>query len=220
MPAREPDYAAIQSSWIRAYQAKPDFFTVKAELEAAEAAVVDLQQVLDAARPSFKFANAQLYKDFGALQARLGYYREIMDGDPSVFPFVFGALTYGLNVASEYADKAPEGAVDTLRSLKLARERGDMSAAVGMMWVATEAQAGWRQSVWDSWLLAITAGPVAESLIGAGVDADAQVILKDVTGLTRQERRKETFEGVATGLGIVGGLAGLALAFRQWRGRR
>jgi len=219
MAATQPDYGAIQRGWIRAYQARPEFFTVKAQLEAAEKNLDEATKVLDAQRPSFKFANAQTYVDRDRLAERLAYYRSVLDGDPSGFPFVYAALTFGRDIAAEYADVAPEGAVDTLRAMKLAPMRGDLSASVGLLWVATEGVKGWEQSVWDSWLLAVTAGPVAEILTDAGVDADAQVILKEVTGRTRAERRKGLFEGVATAVGIAAAGFGVLAGIRAWRGK-
>jgi len=218
MPARQPDYGAIQSSWIRAYQARRDFFTVKAMLEAAERNAKEARSVYDAQRPTFKLANAQLLVDLDRMDERLAYYREILDGDPSGYPFVFAALAYGREVAAGYTDVAPEGALDTLRTMKLAPMRGDLSASVGLLWVTTEGVKGWEQSVWDSWLLAMTAGPVAEILSDAGVDADAQVILTEVTGKTRAERQRSLLEGAATVAGLVGAGIGIVAAVRAWRG--
>lgn len=219
MPARRPDYAAIQSGWIRAYQARPELDTVIAELRAAEQAIDGLDQVLDAQRPSFKTANPQLYVDAANLRARLAYYREILDGDASSYPFVFHALTYGREGLAEYADRAPDGAVDTLRQMGLASQRGDLSAAVGLTWVASEGIGGWRQAVWDSYLMGIAVGPVAEILTGAGFELDSERWLREVTGLNRDERRRESLELAATGLGIAGGILGLWVAWQQRRRR-
>jgi len=218
MPATQPDYAAIQRTWIRAYQARRDFFTVKAQLEAAEKNVAEANKVWDAQRPTFKLSNAGILVDLDRIAERLAYYRLILDGDPSGFPFVHAALTYGRDVAEGYADKAPEGAIETLKTMKLAPMRGDLSASVGLLWVVTEGVKGWEQSVWDSWLLAVTAGPVAEILADAGVDADANVILTEVTGKARAERQRSLLEGAATVAGLVGAGVGIVAAIRAWRG--
>lgn len=214
--AKQPDYGAIQSTWIRAYQARGDFATVREQLLAAERNAAEARKVWEAQRPTFRMVNQAALLDLERLEARLSYYRETLDGDPSGYPWVFAALTYGADVASDYADKAPEGATATVRKLGLAPMRGDLSRSVGVLWVMTEGAAGWEQSVWDSWLLAITAGPVAEILADAGVDADAQVILKDLTGRTRDERRAGIIETAGAVLGLAGAAFGLYAAWR-WR---
>lgn len=211
-----PDYSAIQSGWIRAYQAAPTAQTVATMVKTTRQAAEKARKTLDAQRPTFKFANAQLYRDADNFAARTEYYRDTLDADPESFPAVAHALLYGRDGLAD-VEPQPEGFADALKTLRLAPARGDMSYSVGLNWQVEQATDAWIASVWDSWLLALYVGPAAEILTAADIDVDTEQILRDWTGKSRAERQREFFTGLGVAVGIAASAAGLYFGFRQWR---
>lgn len=218
--ANPPDYAAIQSLWIQTWQARPELETVRQEIIAAEKALADGNAILETARPTFKKANPGLWVDSSRLTQRLAYYREIINGDASSYPAIHHAMIYGLDGLEDFDRMLPEGAIQSLAMMGLAPRRGDVSAATGFLYTASEGMDGWLESVWDSWFLATLIGYPAEVLTEAGYELDAEVVLRELTGKNRKERAEASLQTAGLVFGVLASVVGIAVGVRQWRKER
>jgi len=211
-----PDYSAIQSGWIRAYQSAPTAQTVATMVKTTRQAAEKVRKTLDGQRPTFKLANAQLYTDAQNFDARTQYYRDTLDEDPDAYQAVAHALLYGRNGLDD-VEGVPQGFADALKTLRLAPARGDMSYAVGINWQTEQATQGWSEAVWESWILGWFVGPAVEILTAADIEVDQEQILREWTGKSRAERQRDFFTGLGIALGLGASAAGIYYGYKQWR---